>query len=357
MNKNILTQILSGAFGFSLLLSALQCSSSGGGGGDGGGPGPFMVTTFAGSTSGDADGTGTAAKFKSPSGVAVDSSGYVYVADYSNNRIRKIDSAGVVTTLAGSTQGYMDGTGTAAQFNLPTGVAGDSSGYVYVADSLNNRIRKISPAGVVTTLAGSTFGTADGTGTAAQFNFPSGVAFDSSGNVYVADTGNNRIRKISPTAVVTTLAGSTSGDDDGTGTAAQFRSPTGVAVDSSGHVYVADAGNNRIRKIDPAGVVTTFAGSTSGDADGTGTAAQFNFPSGVAFDSSGHVYVADPNNNRIRKIDPAGVVTTFAGSTRGYMDGALAAAKFNIPYGVAVDSRGNIYVADRDNHRIRKISR
>ena len=244
MNKNILTQILSGAFGFSLLLSALQCSSS-----DGGGPGPFMVTTLAGSSSGYMDGTGPAARFNAPQGVAVDSSGHVYVAEYGNNRIRKISPAGVVTTFAGSTRGYMDGTGTAAKFKDPTG-----------------------------------------------------VAVDSSGNVYVAEYGNNRIRKISPTGVVTTLAGSTSGNNNGTGTAAQFNSPTGVAVDSSGHVYVADRFNHRIRKIDPVGVVTTFAGSSSGYVDDTGTAAKFYNPFGVAVDSSGNVYVADHDNHRIRKI-------------------------------------------------------
>ena len=352
MNKNILTQILSGAFGFSLLLSALQCSSS-----DGGGPGPFMVTTLAGSTNGNNNGTGTAAKFNAPSGVAVDSSGQVYVADQGNHRIRKIDPAGVVTTFAGSTSGSADGTGTAAQFNRPAGVAVDSRGNVYVADIDNHRIRKISPTGVVTTLAGSSSGYMDGTGTAAQFNGPYGVAVDSSGQVYVADYNNHRIRKISPVGVVTTLAGSTSGSADGTGTAAQFNFPNCVAVDSSGHVYVGDTWNHRIRKISPAGVVTTFAGSTSGSADGTGTAAQFNQPSGVAVDSSGNVYVADTLNHRIRKISPAGVVTTFAGSSSGDDDGTLADAKFNNPSGVAVDSSGHFYVADRNNHRIRKISR
>ena len=296
----------------SLAASIIQCSSSGGGG-DAGPLPPFMVTTLAGSTQGYMDGTGTAAQFSRPSGVAVDSSGNVYVADKNNHRIRKIDPTGVVSTLAGSSSfGDADGTGTAARFFLPYGVAVDSSGNVYVADYNNNRIRKIDPTGVVSTLAGSSsLGNADGTGTAARFNQPSGVAVDSSGHVSVADYTNHRIRKIDPTGVVTTFAGSSVGYMDGTGTAAQFSRPSGVAVDSSRNVYVADYSNHRIRKIDPTGVVTTFAGSSVGYMDGTGTAAQFNRPSDVAVDSSGNVYVADYSNHRIRKIDPTGVVDYF----------------------------------------------
>ena len=316
-----------------------------------------MVSTLSGSTQGYMDGTGSAAQFNNPSGVAVDSSGHVYVADLWNHRIRKIDPAGVVTTLAGSsTNGNNNGTGTAAQFNRPAGVAVDSSGNLYVADLYNHRIRKISPTAAVTTFAGSSFGNNNGTGTAAQFFNPNGVAVDSSGNVYVADTANHRIRKISPTAAVTTFAGSTSGYMDGNGTAAQFRNPRGVAVDSSGNVYVADTANHRIRKISSTGMVTTFAGSTSGYMDG-GSDAKFNLPSGVAVDSSGNVYVADTHNHRIRKIDPAGVVSTFAGNGQGGDDGTATAAKFNGPTSVAVDSSGNVYVADSGNHRIRKISR
>ena len=193
-----------------------------------------------------------------------------------------------------------------AQFDRPRGVAVDSSGNVYVADTRNSRIRKIIPEGVVSTFAGSTWGYKDATGTSAQFSIPTGVAVDSDGNLYVADTDNHRIRKITSGGVVTTLAGSgTEGYHDATGTKAQFAAPVGVAVDSSGNVYVADAGNNRIRKITPAGEVTTLAGSdTAGHHDdATGTAARFDVPTGVAVDSSGILYVADFWNNRIRKIE------------------------------------------------------
>jgi prepilin-type N-terminal cleavage/methylation domain-containing protein len=266
-----------------------------------------VSTTLAGSgTAGFVDGTGTSAQFNNPNGITVDSSGIIYIADFSNHRIRKITAGGTVSTLAGSGgTGFADGTGTSAVFNYPHGVAVDTSGNVYVADQSNQRIRKITAGGVVTTLAGSGGqGFADGTGTSAAFNYPAGITVDASGNVYVADTNNYRIRKITSSGVVTTLAGSgVSGFADGTGIAAQFFNPTGVAVDSSGNVYVADAQNNRIRKITSSGVVTTLAGSgAAGFADGTGTAAQFNSPGGVAVDALGTVYVADLSNQRIRKI-------------------------------------------------------
>ena len=321
---------------------------------------PTVITLAGSGTAGPADGAGTAAQFNKPDGVAVDSSGVVYVADENNHRIRKITPAGVVSTLAGSgTAGNTNGTGTAAQFSYPRGVAVDASGTVYVADMGNQRIRKITAAGVVTTLAGSSSGYVDATGTSARFNTPQGVGVDSSGNVYVADSINRRIRKITAAGVVTTLAGSgAAGFADGTGTAAQFNTPWGLGVDSSGVVYVADTINNRIRKITAAGVVTTLAGSgAAGPADGTGTAAQFNNPSGVAVDSSGNVYVADWSNHNIRKITPSGAVTTLAGSgVSGFADEPGTAAKFSSPWSVAVDSSGSIYVADSVNNRIRKIT-
>jgi uncharacterized repeat protein (TIGR02543 family) len=323
----------------------------------------YEVTTLAGSTQGYADGTGTAAQFYAPSGVSVDADGSIYVADQTNHRIRKVTPAGVVTTLAGSgIQGFLDGTGTEAKFSHPQDVAVDVSGNIYVADFYTYRIRKVTPEGVVTTLAGSTSGYADGTGTAAKFDQLRGIAVGADGNIYVADSNNSRIRKVSPEGVVTTLAGGSGfGYADGTGTAATFKNPYGVAVGADGNIYVVDSDTHRVRKITPEGVVTTIAGggpsgSDSGSyADGTGTAARFSNPRGVAVGADGNIYVADANNHRIRKVTPAGVVTTIAGSTSGYADGTGTEAKFSWPYGVAVDADGNIYVADAGNNRIRKI--
>jgi len=339
------------------------------------------VTTLAGTAGsyGSADGTGTAARFDWPYGVAVDGAGNVFVADSGNNTIRKVTPTGVVTTLAGTagSRGSADGTGAAARFSGPYGVAVDGAGNVFVADQGNYTIRKVTPAGVVTTLAGSagSDGSEDGVGAAARFSDPSGVAVDGAGNVFVAESGNiadsgeSTIRKITPAGVVTTLAGTagSSGSADGTGAAARFYQPSGVAVDGAGNVLVADRGNNTIRKITPAGVVTTLAGSagSSGSADGTGAVARFSItymystgPGGIAVDGASNIFVADTNNNTIRKITPAGVVTTLAGTagSDGSADGTGAAARFIDPSGVAVDGAGNVFVADFNNHTIRKIT-
>ena len=316
------------------------------------------VTTLAGSGMGFADGTGSAAMFNYPYGIAVDSGGTIYVADSSNQRIRSISMSGVVATYAGSgTYGYVEGAKANAQFKYPYDVA-VFNGVAYISDNSNARIRQISAAGVVSSLAGSGAASfADGTGSAASFNAPTGIGVANDGSIYVADANNNRIRKISPTGVVTTLAGSgTAGYADGTGAAARLNSPRNVAIGSDMSVYVADMANNRIRKISPTGVVTTLAGSgTAGYADGTGAAAQFNNPYGVAVDSAGFVYVSDTNNHRVRQISPTGVVTTLAGSgTSGNLDGVGTSARFASPQDIAVDGSGNVYVAEY--HRVRKIS-
>ena len=328
--------------------------------------GSYTFTTLAGlaGNPGSNDDTGNAARFSYPSGVAVDNAGTVYVADYNNHTLRKVTPGGVVTTLAGlaGNPGSNDATGSAARFNNPSDVAVDSAGNVYVADTGNHTIRKVTSAGVVTTIAGlaGSLGSNDDTGSAARFKRPKRVAVDGAGNVYVADTDNHTIRMVTPGGVVTTLAGlaGNPGTGNGNGNGARFNTPLGVAVDSAGNVYVGDFQNQSIRKVTSAGVVTTLAGSAfqASHTDGTGSAARFKVPRGVAVDTSGNVYVADFGNATIRKVTPGGVVTTLAGlaGSFGSSDGTGSAARFYGHYGVAVDSAGNVYVADSANSTIRK---
>ncbi|HEY9899839.1 MAG TPA: NHL repeat-containing protein [Pantanalinema sp.] len=330
------------------------------------------TTTLAGTagTSGTTDDTGTAARFNNPCGVTADGSGNLYVADSNNHTIRKIVlSTGEVTTLAGTAgvNGSTDGTGTAATFSSPRGLAADGTGNLYVADSNNQTIRKIVlSSGVVTTLAGAagSAGSTNGTGSAARFFNPLGLAADGTGNLYVADSTNSSIRKIVlSTGVVTTLAGTLGsyGSTDGTGTAATFKNPAAVTADGSGTLYVADTYNHTIRKIViSTGVVTTLAGTagSSGSTNGTGTAAKFNSPKGLALDGTGNLFVTDLASHTLRKIViSTGAVTTLAGTvgSSGSTDGTGSAAKFDTPYGIAADSSGNLYVGDYSNNTIRKI--
>ena len=237
-------------------------------------------------------------KFYYPKGVAIDNDESIIVVDSWNNRIRKIDSNGEVTTIAGSTMGYADGTGTSAQFNSPDGLAIDNDGAIIVADSYNHRIRKIDSNGEVSTIAGSTEGYADGIGENAQFDTPMGVAIDNDGAVIVADSFNHRIRKIDSNREVSTIAGV--GETE---RYVLFQMPVGVAIDKDGSIIVADAGKNRIRKIHSNRDVTTIAGSGYGNSDGTGKNALFYMPHGVAIDNDGVIIVTDGFNNRIRKIE------------------------------------------------------
>jgi len=307
---------------------------------------PDKVTTLAGRlTAGHAD--GSAASFFSPYGVAVDGEGTVYVADTYNHRIRAISPTGVVHVVAGGTKGYADGTSDAARFDTPTGIAIDSRGILYVADAGNDRIRQISPTGVVTTLAGSTQGFADGQGAAAAFHTPYALAVGLTGFLYVADAGNNRVCRISPDGLVVTLAGSLSG----------FNRPTGIAVDAADNVYVADSNNNCIRLISAKGSVSTLAGSTSGFADGPGVTARFNHPTSLAINAAGTLYVGEQGNNRVRIIGPGGEVSTLAGSgIATFANGIGQQAGFSLPMGLALDATGVLYVADMGNNCIRKVS-
>ena len=379
-----------------------------------------LVTTLAGmpGASGYVNGTGSAARFFIIFGLACDAAGNVYVAEYGSNTIRKITPAGVVTTFAGATDpGIADGPGDDARFRQPTGVAVDASNNVYVADWLNHTIRKITPARVVSTIAGvaGTCGFLDGPAASSQFCAPRDVAVNGAGEIFVADSNNRRVRMISGTTV-TTFAGSAQyGSDDGPATSASFRSVDSVAADGSGNVYVTDSPNHTIRKVS-AGTVSTFAGlaavsgysqasyadgrfsgpdeivvdtnghifvadsansvirkissgslsavafagtpGINGNDDGTGASARFRAPTGLGIDTSNNLYVADSNASTIRKITPLAEVTTVAGTPYlyGSDDGTGAAARFNMPRDVAADASDNLYVADSGNHTIRKIT-
>ena len=315
-----------------------------------------LVSTIAGTNAnGYLDGTGTVAQFNYPHGLAVDAAGVMYVSDQGNSAMRKVAPNGVVSTLAGSptTSGFANGTGTAALFSSQMGQAAvDVAGNIYVSDNGNNMIRKITPAGVVSTVVGSTTsGFADGPAASATLNFPHGVAVDGAGNVYVGDSCNNAVRKVTPGGTVTTLAANVTGSTCG--------GVYGLAVDAGGNVYVADRGENKILKITAAGVVSTLAGTgASGSGDGTATLATFSQPRSVAVDAFGNVFVADGGNNLIRKINPAGFVSTLAGGSTGggFADGdGLSQALMAQPWGIATDAAGNVYFADEYNFRVRKI--
>lgn len=325
-----------------------------------------VVSTFSGKDSGNIDGTKQDARFYGPSGIVIDKSGTMFIADSNNHRIRKITPEGNVSTLAGKEPGSKNGNGTNASFYSPAGIALDSSGNIFVADSNNHSIRKITPGGDVSRIAGSDPGFSDGKGQQAKFYNPMGVALDKTGNIFVSDSSNNRVRKITPDGTVTTLAGSGEpGDSDGSGTSVSFYKPLGLAIDNNGTIFIADTNNNRIRKLEPNGKVTTIAGSDSGNKDGNGTNAFFYKPAGITVDNSGNIYVTDIGNQSVKKIDTSGNVKTLAGSSiSGNNDGTGTAAQFtfykpnsldaNMP-GIAIDSNNTLFVSDYFNNSIRKI--
>ena len=329
------------------------------------------ISTYAGSGSRGFSGDGgpaAAAQLNNPVGMALDPAGNLYIADITNNRIRKVTSGGTISTYAGSGSFGFSGDGgpaTDAQLGVPVGVALDPAGNLYIADHDNGRIRKVTSGGTISTYAGSGSRGLSGDGgpaTAAQLYSPHGVALDTAGNLYIADS--NRIRKVTPGGTISTYAGTGTGPfsgDGGPATAAQLSSPAGVALDLTGNLYIADDGNYRIRKVTPGGTISTYAGGGSSNFSGDGgpaTAAQLNVPVGVALDPAGNLYIADQGNSRIRKVTPGGTISTYAGTdTPGFSGdgGPATAAQLNVPVGVAVDPAGNLYIADSGSSRIRKV--
>lgn len=324
--------------------------------------GPF-VGTIAGtgarySGAGYADGTGSEARFRSPQGIAIDSSDNMYIADQNNYRIRKMTPSGVVTTYAGTGgSGNINGPVATAELGSINSVAVDAAGNVYVTDGSYHSIRKITPAGIVSTVAGGgVSGYVDANGTAARFSNPQGIDVDASGNIYVADANNRRIRKITPSGDVTTFAGSgTNAQTDGTGTAAAFATPNDIVVDASGNLFVTE--NNSVRKVTPGQVVTTIAGTVGyGQVDGNGSTARFDWPSGIALDKkTGNLYVVDKSSGQIRKVTQSGNVTTLAGLVYEWngTDGPGASASFAWPEDIVIASNGMLFITDSDNDKIR----
>src|ERR1017187_2259079 len=305
-----------------------------------------------------------------PFALALDSSGDIFLAENGDSRIRKIDSKGNISTIAGTGTAGFGGDGSAgskALLGFPTGVAVDSSGNVYIADSLNLRIRKLASGGNISTVAGNgnySYSGDSGQATSAQLNTPQAVAVDSSGNLYIADTVNNVVRKVTAGGVISTIAGNGTAGSAGDGSAAigaQLNHPQGIAVDANGGVYISDTQNARVRKITN-GTINTVAGSGTAGLGGDGgaaTSAQLNIPAGLAVDGAGNLYIADFSNNRIRKVTSGGTITTLAGNgLAGYSGdgGAAANAQLTTPVALATDAGGNVYIADKGNNAVRVVN-
>jgi sugar lactone lactonase YvrE len=325
----------------------------------------LTVSTLAGNgTAGLLNGTGAATEFNQASDLAISSSGDLYVGDWLNNVVRKIVlNSSVVTTFAGTgSPGFLNGTLSTSTFNGVAHVTFDKSGNLLLADEQNNSIREITTAGNVITIAGrGTPGYVDGTALTAAFNTPGNLVVDANGNIYVADTGNQVIRKITiSTGMVSTYAGTgVRGLTDGNLASATFSSPYGIGIDASGNIFVADAANNVIRKLTVStGTVSTFAGTgQQGLANGSALSSTFFHPGALTFDSNGNLFVSELGNNTIRKITTGGTVSTYAGTgTAGAADGEATSATFQQPNGLAFDSSGNLYVADQLNNKIRMVA-
>lgn len=318
------------------------------------------VTTFAGAGyPGFDNNVGAAASFSEPFGIAVDTRGNVMVSEGGqSNRIRIITPEGAVQTITGSDEGYADGPGTSALFNTPSAIAIDKRGNLIVADTSNNRIRKITTEGVVSTVAGiAEAGYRDGPADQAQFDAPVGVAVDTEGNIFVADTYNDRVRKIAGDGRVSTIAGAGSpGFVDGQSETALFDTPCGLSVDAQGNIFVADTGNDAIRKISPSGEVSTIAGSSQAADAPYDVESELDRPVGIALTHDGFLFVVSQGNGKIHRITPEGEMAHFAGHSTGFANGAGSAARFNGPSGIAVDRHGNLYVADTENYLVRRVA-
>lgn len=331
------------------------------------------IFTFAGNGTQGYSGDGSAstlAQLSNPTRVAIDAAGNVYFGESSNNRVRKVDAQGIISTIAGNgIAGYSGdgGPATLAQIKNPQGVAVDAAGNLYIAEPQNHRIRMVNSSGIITTFAGtgtSGFSGDGGPANAAQINSPYGIAVDPAGNVFIGDANNNRVRKVNTAGIISTIAGNgVSGfsGDGGPATLSQLNGPSGVAIDALGRVYITDEVNHRIRMVNTSGTITTVAGTTvSGYAGDGGSAiqAKLNFPEGVAVDAAGNIYIADLGNYVIRKVNTSGIISTYAGTgVSGYSgDGGPAVnAQFKNPNSVAIDANGNLYVTDMLNHRVRRI--
>jgi sugar lactone lactonase YvrE len=329
-------------------------------------------------------GAATAAELNYPGGVAVDGNGNIYIADGSNNCIRMVNSKGIISTVAGNGGlGYSGdgGPATAAQLNGPAGVAVDSSGNLYIADENNDVIRKVGTNGIITTFAGNGtggFGGDNGAAVSARLSLPSGVATDKNGNVYIADMANQRVRKVDIYGTITTVAGNGTGTgtgggayggDGGAATAAELSNPVAIAVDASGTLYIADMSNNRVRMVSASGTISTLAGNGNGGFGGdssAATSAALHFPTGVAADGNDNVYISDSYNQRVRKVS-GGLIHTYAGNgnpagglftgSYGGDGGPAAQSQLFNPRGLATDAAGNVYIADQQNNRIRKVNK
>lgn len=334
----------------------------------------YLITTIAGDGTSGYSGDGklaTTAQLNKPWGLALDSNNNLYVADSQNHRIRKIDTQGIITTVAGNGNAGYSGDGgpaTAAKLNQPAGVALDHLGNLYIADTHNQVLRKVSPKGVITTIAGNNTPGYSGDGgpaRVAQFHQPTQLAIDDADNLYIADTNNHVIRKIDSHGIITTVAGNNTpgySGDHGPATAAQLQHPQDVSLDQQGNLYIADSNNHLIRKIDLSGNITTVAGNNTQGYSGDGkiaTVAQLDWPTSVAIARSNNLYLSDTHNYRIRQVNTTSQITTVAGNgTLGYSGNKEVAtvAQLGQVFKVIVDNTGNLYISDTSNHRLRQLT-